>query len=113
MNALVAWLRSKNWSTHAIVVSLGSFAVFITSDPQAQQFLVSMLKAHPAIATQIIVLAGIITTYKRSSSPAGTVAQGIIVAAGTNPPTAAQVNATTTQDLSAITVHVDATPPGK
>lgn len=95
MNALVAWLKSKNWSTHSIAIVLGSIATFISADPQAQQFLVSLLKAHPAIATEIIAFAGIVVAYKKSSSAAGTVAQAKVIEASANPPTPEQVAAAT------------------
>jgi hypothetical protein len=95
MNAIWTWLKGKNWSTHAIAVSLGSLAVFITTDSQAQQFLISLFKTHPAIAAQIIALAGIITAYKRSSSKASTVAQANMIAASDNPPTQTEVLAVT------------------
>jgi len=97
MNTLTAWLKSKNWSTHAIGGTLLSIAVFITSDVQAQQFLVTLLKAHPAIASQILVLAGIVVAYKRSSSAAGTVAQSNAIMEGVNPPTTSQVKAADTK----------------
>jgi hypothetical protein len=95
MQALWIWLKGKNWSTHAIGATLGSFAVFVTSDPQAQRFLISLLKAHPAIAAQVIALAGIITAYKRSSTPASTVAQASVIMDKPNAPTIAQVVAVT------------------
>jgi hypothetical protein len=95
MTALLAWLKSKNWSTHAIGISLASIATVIVSDQQAQQFLINLFNTHPAIATQIIALAGIIAAYKRSSSKAGTVAQANTIMASPNPPTASQVQAAT------------------
>lgn len=93
MNALWTWLKGKNWSTHAIAVTLGSVATFIVSDQQAQDFLVNIFKTHPAIATELITLAGIIVTYKRSSTAASTVAQSNAIQASDNPPTATQVKA--------------------
>jgi hypothetical protein len=95
MNAFWIWLKGKNWSTHTIAVSLGSFAAFVTADPQAQQFLISLLKTHPAIAAQVIALAGIITAYKRSSTPASTVVQADQIMESATPPTHTEIAAVT------------------
>ena len=76
MNWLIAWFKSKNITTHAIAAFCISAAVFITSDPQAQQYLLELLKAHPALATDIVLMAGLIAKYSHSSSSAGTVANG-------------------------------------
>ena len=95
MNTILAWLKSKSWSTHSIAIVLASVATFITTDQQAQHFIVQMLKTHPAIATQIIAFAGIIVAYKHSQSPAGTVANAEQIMTSPNAPTSSQIEAAT------------------
>ena len=73
-DVIVAWLKSKNWTTHAVLALALPAAGIITFDPQAQQLLVDLLKSHPALAADIILLAGVIAKYSHSSSQAGTLA---------------------------------------
>jgi hypothetical protein len=96
MIILLAWLKSKNWSTHAIGAGLVTIFTIISTSQQAQQFLVTMFQAHPVIASQIVLLATIVVTYKRSSSPAGTVAQSKAIMASDDPPTATEIKAANT-----------------
>ena len=97
MNWLIAWFKSKNITTHAIAAFCISAAVFITSDPQAQQYLLELLKAHPALATDIVLMAGLIAKYSHSSSSAGTVANARAILANGSAPTTAQVDAADTK----------------
>jgi len=92
MAAFIAWLKSKNITTHTIAALGISAAGLITFDPQVQQFVLTLLKAHPALAGDIIILAGIVAKYSHSSSPAGTVANAKAIMALPNAPTAAQVD---------------------
>ena len=95
MGGFWIWLKGKSWSTHAIGGGLLTVATIIFTSQQAQQFLQTMFVAHPVIASQIILLAGIIVAYKRSSTPASTVAQATEIMASDNPPTQTQVLAVT------------------
>ena len=97
MNWIAAWFRSKNITAHTVALLAASAAGLITFDPQVQQFLVTLLKAHPAAATDIILLAGIVAKYSRSSSPAGAVANAKAIMANGNAPTAAEISAATTK----------------
>ena len=93
INKFIAWLKSKNWTAHTVAAFCISAAIFISSDSQAQQFLLDLLKAHPALAADVILLAGLIAKYSHSSSPAGTLAGARAVMDEPNTPTPAQVNA--------------------
>jgi len=73
MNAIVAWFKSKNISSHTIAAALVSVATLIVTDEQVRSFLVQALISHPKIAAEVIAVAGIIFKYSRGSSPAGAV----------------------------------------
>lgn len=102
MSNLLAWIKSKSITSHSIAVVLIAIATLITTDDQVQQFLVSMLQAHPAIAANIILFAGIILKYSRSTSDAGAVAVSHAVMAQPDAPTAAQVIAATPNRKGAL-----------
>jgi hypothetical protein len=74
MNALAAWLKSKNLTSHSIAAAAIAIATLISTDQQVRDFLLSTFQAHPKIASSAFALAGIILKYSHSSSPAGTVA---------------------------------------
>lgn|SRR5208283_1745283 len=96
MNVIIAWLKSKNITAHAIAAALITAATIIATDSQVQDFLANLLKAHPAIAAQIVALAVIIAKYNHSSSAAGTLARARAITANGDAPTAAQVDAADT-----------------
>ena len=96
MNAIKAWFLSKNITAHTVAAVLVSAAILISSDQQVQQFLVDLLKAHPALAADVLLLAGIIAKYSRSSSAAGAMATARNIAAQPDAPTSSQVDAAST-----------------
>jgi hypothetical protein len=73
MVAFLAWLKSRNITSHTVAVALIALAGLITSDEQVRTFLLQSLSAHPKIAADIILAAGIILKYSRGSSPVGAV----------------------------------------
>ena len=89
----VAWVKSKNITAHVVFVAAVSAAGIITADQQVQDFIVELFKAHPALGSEIIALAVIISKYSHSSSPAGIVAGARDVNDGPNATTVTQVNA--------------------
>jgi hypothetical protein len=95
MNEIIAWFKSKNITAHVLAGLAITAATVITSDQQVQQFLVAVLKAHPAAAADIVLAAGIIAKYTHSSSPAGTLATANEIKSQPDAPTAAQVDAAT------------------
>ena len=97
MNALLAWLRSKNITSHTIAAALAVIAGLIVKDEQVRDFLISSLVAHPKIAAGIVSAAGIWFKYSHSSSPAGAVAQAKQVLTSPDAPTSSQVDAATTK----------------
>jgi hypothetical protein len=92
---IVAWFKSKNITAHSLAAILITAAGIVTFDPQVQQFLVDLLKAHPVLASDIILFAGIVAKYTHSSSPAGTVANAKEILAQPDAPTSSQVDAAT------------------
>ena len=97
MNKIASWFRSKSITSHTIAVALLSIAGVIAGDKQVQDFLVSLLAAHPGAAAEIISVAVIAAKYSRSSSPAGTLATARDIKDSGNAPTAAQVDAASTK----------------
>jgi hypothetical protein len=93
MNALMAWLKSKNLTSHSIAAAAIALATLITTDQQVRDFLISTFQQHPKIGTGIVTLAGIILKYSHSSSAAGTVATAQHIELSPNPPTPAEVAA--------------------
>ena len=97
MNKLLAWLRSKNVTSHSIALGVVSLAGLIMGDEQVRSWITGAFVDHPRISTAIIGAASIILKYSHSSSPAGAVAQAKEVINSPDAPTASQVDAATTQ----------------
>ena len=95
MNAILAWLKSKNISTHTIAVALIAAATIISSDQTVRDFILTLFKDHPIIGTDLIALAGIILKYSHSLSDAGAVANAKAILDKPDSPTVAQVDAAT------------------
>lgn len=93
ISLIKAWLKSKNITAHTVAGLAITGAGIITFDPAAQHFLIELLKAHPVAASDVILLAGIISKYSHSSSAAGTVATAQAIEASDNPPTQSAVEA--------------------
>ena len=85
MNALLSWFKSKNISAHTIVAFIVLVAGAIVSNQQVRDLLIENLKAHPKLLSEIIAIAGIITTYKQSSSTSGAAQQVLSDAAAGKP----------------------------
>jgi|HubBroStandDraft_1064217.scaffolds.fasta_scaffold505971_2 hypothetical protein len=96
MNAILAWIKSKNISTHVIIVFASGLACTVAADPALQAWIKTALPNHPTL-TSFIVLASIAwAKQSHSSSPAGTVANAKAILAQPNAPSAAQVESATT-----------------
>ena len=97
MEKLAAWFRSKNITAHTIAVLAVSAAGLITGDQQVRDFLIELFKAHPVMATDIIMAATILAKYSHSSSAAGTLATARVINDSPDAPTAAAVDAASTK----------------
>lgn len=75
MSKLIAFLKSKNITSHTVAALAISAATLISTDEQVRTFLVGAFVHHPKIATEIIALASIILKYSRGSSPTGAVTE--------------------------------------
>jgi hypothetical protein len=93
MNTITAFFKSKNFTAHTFAALCVATAGIITTDPQVQQILVGLFKNHPAALADVMLLAGLILKYMRSSSDAGTLATAREIHASGNAPTAAEVDA--------------------
>ena len=74
MGMILAWIRSKNVTAHSVAAIGILIATVITSDQTVRDFVMQLFHNHPAMGTDILVLAGIILKYSHSSSAAGKVA---------------------------------------
>ena len=97
MNTIISWFKSKNITAHMVFGLATATAAAITFDPQVQQFLVAVLKGHPALVADILLAAGVIAKYSHSSSPAGTLATARVINASPDAPTSTEVDAATTK----------------
>jgi hypothetical protein len=95
MNALVAWFKSKNITSHSIAVAIVGLASLIMTDETVRNFILGFFTKRPDVGVAIVSLAGIILKYSHSSSPAGAVAQAKAVLSEPDAPTAKQVDAAT------------------
>jgi hypothetical protein len=93
MNKLIAWLKSKNVTSHTVAAISISAATLITTDQQARDFVQVLFKAHPSVIPDILLIAGIILKYSHSSSPAGAIVAGGKALDAPNAPTPLQIAA--------------------
>jgi hypothetical protein len=70
MNSILAWIKSKNLSSHTVLIGATSLAVLISTDQQVQTLIVSTLKSHPALASDIILLATVLAKFSHSTKQA-------------------------------------------
>jgi hypothetical protein len=99
---ITAWFRSKNITTHAVWIALFGLAVTYDSSSTFRDQVGLLFVGHPvvvtkigAIASNIVILAGIWAKLSHSSSPAGIVAASRAVLKSPDAPTAEQVDAAT------------------
>ncbi len=89
----LAWLKSKNISSHAIAATAVGIATLIMTDQQVRNFILKIFANHPDIGSAVVLIAGTILKYSNPSSPAGSVAAAQVIASSPNPPTQAAVEA--------------------
>lgn len=95
---IVAWFKSKNWTTHTVIAGAILLAGTIAADPAIQDWIKTTLAAHPQLASLIVLASIAVAKNTHSSSPAGTLATANAIKYGpdsANAPTATQVDAAT------------------
>ena len=97
MNFLIAWAKSKNWTTHTVIAAAIGLAGLIAADPAIQDWIKTTLAAHPQLASLIVLASLAVAKNSHSSSPAGTLATARTITSSGDAPTAAQVDAATTK----------------
>ena len=100
MNILVAWFKSKNWTTHTVIGAAITLAGIIAMDPALQDWIKTTLAAHPQLASLIVLTSLAVAKNSHSSSAAGTLATANFIRSDKNPaiaPTAAEVDAASTK----------------
>ena len=103
-NKFVAWMRSKNLTTHTVGAAIVGFAVVYNSSPDVRNYIGTLLAGYPVVVTKIgIVTADIVAAvmlwakYSHSSSAAGILANARSVNDSPNAPTLDKVNAADTK----------------
>ena len=103
-DSFIAYVKSKNKTTHAFGAFIVSAAFAYTTSPALRDYIGTLLVGYPVIVTKIGVLAIDISAgvtlwrnYSHSSSPAGTLATAREIKSRPDAPTAAQVDAATTK----------------
>ena len=98
----IAWLKSKNITTHTIGAAIVGFAVVYNSSSEVRDYIGTLLVGYPVVVTKIGVLCADIVAgvtlwrnYSHSSSAAGTVARSNAIMASHNRPTYTQFAAVT------------------
>lgn len=94
---LIAWFKSRNWSTHTVIAVAGSLALYIAADPAAQLWIKTTLAAHPQLASLIVLASLAIAKQTPSRSDAGVLAAARTINAAPDAPTASEVDAATTK----------------
>ena len=97
MNILIAWAKSKNWTTHTVIAAAIGLAGLIAADPAIQDWIKTTLAAHPQLASLIVLASLAVAKNSHSSSDAGTLATARTITSSGDAPTAAQVDAATTK----------------
>lgn len=67
MNNIIDWFKSKNISSHTMLLAATGLATLITTDSQVSNFIVTLFQAHPAVGSDIILLAAVIAKYSHST----------------------------------------------
>ena len=100
----VAWMRSKNITTHSVGAAIVAAAFAYDRSPQLRDYIGTLLVGYPVVVTKIGVLAanivgGVILwrNYSHSSNAAGILACARTVNDGPNTPTTAQIDAADTK----------------
>ena len=102
MSGFLAWLKSKNLTTHSVGLAIIGFAVAYDSTPALQNYISSIFVGHEAVVTTLgkictNIVAGVTLwrNYSHSTSPAGAVARAKSVLDSPDAPTAKAVDAAT------------------
>jgi hypothetical protein len=94
MNAILAWLKSKNASSHSIAAGAVVIAGIIMTDEKVRDFVLALFAKHPDVGTAIVTIAGIIFKYSSSRTPAAIVGAAQQIQVAPNPPSQTEVDAT-------------------
>jgi len=71
IQSISEFFRSKNITSHTVVVLIVAAATAVSTDQQVRDWLIKSLQAHPVLLSDILGLAGIILKYSRDSSTRG------------------------------------------
>lgn len=82
LDKFIAWLKSKNITSHTVVAAIWAFALYYDSSPSFRQKVGELFVGYPVVITKLgIITANIVAfgtmwaKYSHSSSAAGTAAR--------------------------------------
>lgn len=78
-NQIIAWLKSKNITSHAVVAGIVVLATALTTDTQVRDFFIEQFQSHPKIVAFVISLAGIIFKYSTSRTSEAVVKDAVVI----------------------------------
>lgn len=79
MNTILSWLKSKNITSHSIVVAIIFMAGIVVEDQSVRNFVLQLFQTHPKLGTMLLTLAGIVFKYSRSSTPTSVLEQASVI----------------------------------
>jgi len=71
IQSISEFFKSKNITSHTVVVLIVAAATAVSTDQQVRDWLIKSLQAHPVLLSDVLGLAGIIMKYSRDSSTRG------------------------------------------
>ena len=99
-----AWLLAHNITAHTVGTVIVGFALAYTSSPDLRNYIATVFIGYPTVVTHFGVLmvdiAAAVTLWRNYATPrsdAGVMAAARVVAAKSDAPTVAQVDAATTK----------------
>lgn len=95
MNAILAWFKAHNITSHTAAAAIVGASTLIMTDEKVRDFVLGLFVKHPNLGTAIVGAAGIVFKYSAGKSPAGTVAAAKQVLNSPDAPTAKAVDAAT------------------
>lgn len=71
MNALLAWFKSRNITSHTVAVGIAGFFTLYSADQAFRDVVLKLVEHHPEIAAALAAAVGIWTKYSGAHSAQG------------------------------------------
>lgn len=104
LDKFLAWLKSKNITTHTVGAAIIAFASVYDTVPEVRNYIGQLFVGYPVVVTKfgelmlnISAAAALWRNYAHSTSAAGAMARANAIKDAPDTPTSAQVDAATTK----------------